>query len=101
MDREQVIAVIRAHETELREAGVLSASLFGSVARGERAPHDVDLAVQLSDAFCTRGLDYFSRLDKLEQRFSEIIGCDVDVVEEPVRHQRLQGDIERDRVRAF
>ena len=34
MEREQVIAALRAHEQEFRAAGVVSVSLFGSVARG-------------------------------------------------------------------
>ena len=41
MDREQVIAALRAHEQEFRAAGVVSVSLFGSVARGENSTHDV------------------------------------------------------------
>ena len=48
MDREQVIARLRAHERELRAAGVVQLSLFGSVARGEARPDsDVDVAVKL------------------------------------------------------
>jgi predicted nucleotidyltransferase len=34
MDRDHVIAALKAHEQELRTTGVLSVSLFGSVARG-------------------------------------------------------------------
>jgi predicted nucleotidyltransferase len=32
---EQVIATLRAHEAELRAAGIRALSLFGSVARGD------------------------------------------------------------------
>jgi hypothetical protein len=32
---ERVIVTLRAHEAELRQAGLRSLSLFGSVARGE------------------------------------------------------------------
>lgn len=32
---QNVLAVLRAHERELRDQGVLHAALFGSVARGE------------------------------------------------------------------
>jgi len=101
MERESIIAALKAHEPELRSAGVLSASLFGSVARGERPGHDVDVAVRLSENFAAPGLDYFSRLDELERRLSGILGCKVDVVEEPVRKQRFQTEIERDRLLAF
>jgi predicted nucleotidyltransferase len=36
MERDHVIAALKAHEQELRMAGVLSVSLFGSVARLQR-----------------------------------------------------------------
>jgi predicted nucleotidyltransferase len=44
--------MLRAHETELHAAGVLSVSVFGSVAREEAGPGpDVDVAVRLSESF--------------------------------------------------
>jgi len=96
-----VIAALKAHEQELRTAGVESVSLFGSVARGEDAAGDVDLAVRLGDGFSAPGLDYFTRLGELEGRLSGILGCKVDVVEEPVRKKRFQTEIDRDRAIAF
>ena len=101
MSRGHVIDVLRVHEQELRLAGVLSLSLFGSVARGENPAHDVDVAVRLGVDFSARGLDYFSRLDELEHRLSKILGCNVDVVEEPARKERLQQQIDSDRALAF
>src|SRR5450432_3886858 len=56
MERDHVLAALKAHEHELRTAGVLSVSLFGSVARGEDSAHDVDVAVQLSENFSAPGL---------------------------------------------
>ncbi len=48
MDRDTVIARLRAHEQELKSAGVLSLRLFGSVARDEVGPDsDVDLMAPL------------------------------------------------------
>jgi predicted nucleotidyltransferase len=101
MERDHVLAALKAHEHELRTAGVLSISLFGSLARGEYAPQDIDLAVRLGENFSARGLDYLSRLNELEGRLSGILGCKVDVIEEPVRKQRLQIEIDRDRALAF
>jgi len=50
MDREQAKATLRAHEPELKAIGVLSASVFGSVARGDAQPDsDYDVAVFLRD----------------------------------------------------
>jgi predicted nucleotidyltransferase len=66
MDRDHIIATLKAHEHELRTVGVLSVSLFGSVARGENSADDVDVAVRLSETFSAPGLKYFSRLGELE-----------------------------------
>jgi predicted nucleotidyltransferase len=82
---------------KLRAAGVESVSLFGSVARGESRPQDVDIAVKLGSNFSTRGWDYFGRLDALQSRLSRILNCGVDVVEEPVRKARFQQAIDKDR----
>jgi predicted nucleotidyltransferase len=80
-----VIAALKAHEQEFRAAGVLSVSLFGSVARGEDSAHDIDVAVRLGENFSARGFHYFRSLSELEGRLSDILGCKVDVIEESVR----------------
>jgi len=101
MERDLVIAALQAHEQELRTSGVLSLSLFGSVARGEDFADDVDVVVRLGETFSAPGLHYFSRLSELEGHLSGILGCKVDVIEEPVRKKRFQTEIDRDRVVAF
>jgi|HubBroStandDraft_6_1064221.scaffolds.fasta_scaffold121476_1 predicted nucleotidyltransferase len=101
MERDHVLAALKAHEQELRTAGVESASLFGSVARGEDSANDVDVAVRLGESFSAPGLRYFSRLSELEGQLSDILGCKVDVIEEPVRKKRFQTEIDRDRAIAF
>jgi len=101
VEREQVITTLRAHEQELRAAGVLSVSLFGSAARGESSARDVDLAVRLGSNFSPRGLAFFPRLNELARQLADILGCAVEVVEEPVRARRFQAEIDRDRAVAF
>jgi predicted nucleotidyltransferase len=101
MSRDQVICELKAHEEELRAAGVTSVSLFGSVARGESSTRDVDVVVRLNRGFSQPGFDYFSRIEDLEKRLAAILGCTVDVVEEPVRKERFQQEIDRDRALAF
>jgi hypothetical protein len=101
MERDRVIAALKAHEHELRTAGVLSVSLFGSVARGEDSAGDVDLAVRLSENFSAPGLNFLCRLSQLEGHLSGVLGCKVDVIEEPVRKKRFQTEIDRDRALAF
>lgn len=101
MDRDQVIRALQAHERELRAAGVVSASLFGSTARGESHPGDVDIAVRLDKSFSSGGFAYFWQKERLKESLSQLLGCKVDVVEEPVRKVTFQREIDRDRTLAF
>ena len=57
--------------------------------------------MRLGENFSAPGLDYIIRLDDLESRLSEILGRQVDVVEEPVRREPFQREICRDRALAF
>src|SRR6476646_10090640 len=82
MNREQIIATLRTHESELKAAGVLSVSVFGSIGRGDAGKDsDIDVAVRLGEGFSLGGFDYFGRLEELERRLSLMLGCKVDVVE--------------------
>ncbi len=95
---EHVVATLRAHEAELRRAGIRRLSLFGSVARGDaEADSDVDLAAELDP---NAGIGLFA-LAALERRLSELLGRRVDLLPEPVERARLRVNIERDRMRAF
>jgi predicted nucleotidyltransferase len=95
---ERVIATLRAHEAELRQAGLRSLSLFGSVARGEtEMDSDIDLAAEFDPA---ARMDLL-RLTALEKRIAELLGRPVDLLPEPVEKHRLQDQINRDRRRAF
>jgi predicted nucleotidyltransferase len=95
---DQIISVLRAHDAELREAGIRHLSVFGSVARGDaRDASDVDLAADLDPAAHV-GL---FRLMGLQRRLSEILDRTVDLLPEPVENPRLQDRINRDRRRAF
>lgn len=74
MGRNEVIAILTTHQAQLREFGVKSLALFGSVARNEaRLDSDVDLLVEFEKPV---GLFTFMRL----QRYLEaILGCSVDL----------------------
>ena len=94
----RVIAALRAHESELRAAGVLHLSLFGSVARGDDGPEsDVDLAAEFDPAARTDLVG----LVALERRVAELLGRRVDLLPEPAEKPRLRANVERDRIRAF
>ena len=74
MNRDQVIEALRRHEQELKSAGIVRLSLFGSVARGERG-NDVDLMAEFDSS------KQFSLLDMvgLENKLSDILGAPVDL----------------------
>ena len=102
MDRDAIIAKLNEHRAELQQLGVVSASLFGSTARGDNAPaSDVDIAVKLDPARTPRGLDYIGYVDAIQERLQALLEKEVDVVPEPARKQRLQEQIDKDRVVAF
>ena len=102
MNRDRALALLRAHEAELRSAGIDGLSIFGSVARDEATEaSDVDLLVRLRPQIAQGGFAYFGHLDELTKRLSAILGCNVDVVAEPVRKTQLRREIELEAKRAF
>src|ERR1700677_5001076 len=58
-------------------------------------PRTTSMAVRLGENFSAAGLNYFSRLSELQGHLSDILGCKVDVIEEPVRKKRFQTEIDR------
>jgi len=81
---------------------IASLSLIGSVARGEdRQDSDVDVVVRLTDEARQGGFAYFGRIDRLRQRLESILARHVDLITEPIQKERLQREIEKDRILAF
>jgi len=98
MTRETVIAALRAHEPELRAAGVVRLSLFGSTARGEARPDsDIDLLAAFDDARELSLLDVIG----IENQLADLLGQDVDLVEEGALKTRVRQTVDREAVRAF
>jgi predicted nucleotidyltransferase len=102
MKQNEIIGALRAHEDELKEAGVASLSLIGSVARGDDGPaSDIDVVIRLTDNARNGGFAYFGRVDRLRQRLESILARHVDLITEPVQKERLRREIEKDRILAF
>ncbi len=98
LDKEQVIATLRAHEQELNEAGVVRVRLFGSVARGDASEmSDVDLLAQFDDA---KPISLIG-LVHIENRLSDLLGRKVDLVQERSLKTRIRANVEREAVIAF
>ncbi len=98
MNREQVIATLRAHEQELRDAGIVRLSLFGSLARDTAGPDsDVDLLAEFDRSRRLSVLDVVG----LELRLAELLGVCVDLSEEGTLKPRVQKGVEAEALRAF
>jgi hypothetical protein len=98
MDREQVIGRLRAHERELKDAGIVRLSLFGSTARGDAgADSDVDLLAAFDRERRLSLLD----LVGLEMRLADLLGARVDLSEEGTLKPRVRQRAEAEAVRAF
>lgn len=98
MDKENVIATLRAHEEEIKRAGVLSLRLFGSVARDEATPDsDVDLMARFDKARCRTLFDYAG----IEGRLAELLNVHVDLAPEDMMHEPVKAKAEREAVLVF
>jgi predicted nucleotidyltransferase len=98
MDREQVIATLRAHEAELRHRGVLHAGLFGSVARGEANPgSDIDILIALEPDAAIGLFEYVS----ITQYLGDLFPDHVDVANRDRLKALVRPGVERDAVYAF
>jgi predicted nucleotidyltransferase len=98
MDRGEVIRRLRAHETELREAGVAQLSLFGSTARGDAGPEsDVDLMAALDKSKDLSLLDVVC----MEVRLADLLGVKVDLIVQGTLKPRIQQSARQDLLRAF
>jgi len=102
MSQKEIIAALRAHEAELKQAGVASLSLIGSTAREDDRPNsDVDIVVRLTDEARSGGFAYFGRIDRLRQQLESMLARPVDLIPEPIQKDRLRREVEKDRILAF
>lgn len=91
MDKHHVISLLRAHEKELRDAGIVHLLVFGSVARGESsASSDVDLMAEFDKS---KRLTLI-KIGNLQYRLTTLLGAPVDLsspewMQETVRAKAL------------
>ena len=98
MTREAIIAALRAHEPELKAAGVIRLSLFGSSARNAARPDsDIDLLAAFDQARPLSLLDVI----RIENHISDLLGRSVDLIEEGTLKPRVRQNVDREAVRAF
>ena len=98
MKRDEVISKLRAHEAELKAAGIVRLAVFGSVARGDNSPEsDVDL---LADFDETKRYTLLT-MGRLESRLADLLGTGVDLSSPEWLKESVKNQILREAVLAF
>lgn len=98
MTKDDVLAALKAAESELRAKGVAHAALFGSVARGEQRPDsDVDIMVEIDPDARIGVWGFVSIVHVIEDRISR----QVDVSERLALRPFVRPSAERDAIYAF
>ncbi len=78
MDRERIIATLRANQADLERQGVRHAALFGSMARGDNGSgSDIDILIDLDEEAVT---DLFAYAG-IKRRIAGLFDGSVDVVD--------------------
>jgi uncharacterized protein len=98
MDRDAILAVLRAHREEFLAMGVLHAGVFGSVARGEAGPgSDIDVLVEFAPG---RVPDVFTYVG-LKEHIAALLPGRVDVVSQGGLRAPVRERVLRDLIQAF
>jgi predicted nucleotidyltransferase len=98
MNRDEVIAKLKAHEAELKAAGIVRLAVFGSVARGENSEQsDVDLLAEFDK---TRRYTLLT-MGRLENRLADLLGTKVDLSSPEWLNDTVSDQAQREAVIAF
>ena len=93
MRRDEALAVLRAHQTDLERFGIKSLALFGSVARDEAGPEsDLDLLLEFE------GAATYDRYMGLKLYLEDLLGSRVDLVMRKALKARMLPSVEREAV---
>jgi len=91
INRDEIIAIIRAHKDRLGELGVASLALFGSAARDEaRGDSDVDVLVEFE------GRASFDRYMDLKLLLEDLLERRVDLVTRRAFRAEVRSAVESD-----
>jgi uncharacterized protein len=97
MKREDVIAILKEHETELRQLGVEHLYLFGSTARDEaHEDSDIDLFFDYE-----KGKLGLVELMDVKEQASRILGRKADIMTRDSLHKVLRSRIETSALQVF
>jgi predicted nucleotidyltransferase len=95
---EEALKILRANAQALRARGILHASVFGSVARGEARPDsDVDILVELEPGNPSGMFEYV----RLQHDVSSLLGRSVDLVERKALKPLIRDEALKEAVDVF
>ncbi|MEP6715555.1 MAG: nucleotidyltransferase family protein [Terriglobia bacterium] len=98
MNKDQVIAKLREHETELKAAGIIRLAVFGSVARGDNSlQSDIDL---LADFDTTKHYTLLT-MGRIENRLADLLGTRVDLSSPEWLRESIRNQVLSEAVTAF
>ncbi|MBV8686115.1 MAG: nucleotidyltransferase domain-containing protein [Alphaproteobacteria bacterium] len=97
MKRDEVLAVLRPLEGELKGLGFAKLYLFGSAARSDPDAHDVDLLYEAEGALRPG----FHELTDAWDRLEEILGKRVDLIDRKLLHRRILPRVETEMVEVY
>jgi predicted nucleotidyltransferase len=96
MNREEVLQILRLHQDELKNLGVKSLELFGSVARNEaNSDSDVDLLAELLEPMTL--LQFIS----IKQYIEDLLNCSVDLGTKDTLHELLRETVIKQTIYVF
>jgi uncharacterized protein len=98
MTKDDALRRLKAHEIELKQAGLRSLYLFGSMSRGTAdKDSDIDLLCDLQDS------DDFGLLEfiRIRDRLSDLLDSRIDLVERRSMRPRIYERISQEMVRVF
>jgi predicted nucleotidyltransferase len=98
MDKQDILARLRANEAALKASGVSHAALFGSRARGDNRPDsDIDIMVEIAPDVRMGVFQYVGIVHSIEDMFP----VPVDVSNRIAMKSHVRSSAERDAVYAF
>ena len=94
MRRDEALAILSAHREELRQLGVRSLAIFGSVARDEAGPDsDVDVLVEFNGPATFAG--YMDLKELLQAMLARPVDLTTVQALKPGLRRRIEGDLVR------
>jgi predicted nucleotidyltransferase len=98
IDREWIIATLRAHQPELRRRGVRHAALFGSLARCEgKRTSDIDILIELDPEAPVGLFEYVG----ITQYLTDLFPVRVDIANRSSLKPLVRPSVEHDALYAF